>query len=58
MTLLPSQIRARPMLRKRRYVEAIEPFTQSGKLGAVHFQFAPWVVTTQTVVHTSNTARI
>jgi uncharacterized protein YecE (DUF72 family) len=28
----------------RRYIEAIEPLKRSGKLGAVHFQFAPWVV--------------
>jgi uncharacterized protein YecE (DUF72 family) len=28
----------------RRYVEAIEPLRHAGKLGAVHFQFAPWVV--------------
>lgn len=28
----------------RRYIEAIDPLRQSGKLGAVHFQFAPWVV--------------
>jgi uncharacterized protein YecE (DUF72 family) len=28
----------------RRYLEAIEPLREAGKLGAVHFQFAPWVV--------------
>ncbi|ASW04336.1 DUF72 domain-containing protein [Paraburkholderia aromaticivorans] len=28
----------------RRYIEAIEPLRRAGKLGAVHFQFAPWVV--------------
>jgi uncharacterized protein YecE (DUF72 family) len=28
----------------RRYIEAIAPLRRSGKLGAVHFQFAPWVV--------------
>ncbi|OXC79338.1 DUF72 domain-containing protein [Caballeronia sordidicola] len=28
----------------RRYIDAIEPLRRSGKLGAVHFQFAPWVV--------------
>jgi uncharacterized protein YecE (DUF72 family) len=28
----------------RRYIEAIDPLRRSGKLGAVHFQFAPWVV--------------
>ncbi|QCP54491.1 DUF72 domain-containing protein [Trinickia violacea] len=28
----------------RRYREAIEPLHEAGKLGAVHFQFAPWIV--------------
>jgi len=28
----------------RRYIEALGPLRQAGKLGAVHFQFAPWVV--------------
>jgi len=28
----------------RRYREAIAPLQSAGKLGAVHFQFAPWVV--------------
>ena len=28
----------------RRYLEAIEPLRSAGKLGAVHFQFAPWVI--------------
>lgn len=28
----------------RRYIEAIKPLKQAGKLGAVHFQFAPWVI--------------
>ena len=28
----------------RRYLEAIEPLRTAGKLGAVHFQFAPWMV--------------
>ena len=28
----------------RRYKEAIEPLRVAGKLGAVHFQFAPWVI--------------
>jgi uncharacterized protein YecE (DUF72 family) len=28
----------------RRYVDAIEPLREAGKLGAVHFQFAPWMV--------------
>ncbi|KLU23861.1 hypothetical protein EOS_23250 [Caballeronia mineralivorans PML1(12)] len=27
-----------------RYLEAIEPLRAAGKLGAVHFQFAPWVI--------------
>lgn len=27
----------------RRYIEAIRPLQAAGKLGAVHFQFAPWV---------------
>jgi uncharacterized protein YecE (DUF72 family) len=28
----------------RRYLEAIEPLRAAGKLGAVHFQFAPWMI--------------
>lgn len=28
----------------RRYIEAIKPLKDAGKLGAVHFQFAPWVI--------------
>lgn len=28
----------------RRYIEAIMPLRDAGKLGAVHFQFAPWVL--------------
>jgi uncharacterized protein YecE (DUF72 family) len=28
----------------RRFSEALEPLRQAGKLGAVHFQFAPWVL--------------
>lgn len=27
----------------RRYREAVEPMRAAGKLGAVHFQFAPWI---------------
>jgi len=27
----------------RQYREGIEPLKRSGKLAAVHFQFAPWV---------------
>lgn len=30
----------------RRYREAIEPLRRAGKLGVVHFQFAPWVTRT------------
>jgi len=29
----------------RRYFEAIEPLRAAGKLGAVHFQFPPWITT-------------
>ena len=28
----------------RRFIEALEPLRQCGKLGAVHFQFAPWML--------------
>jgi uncharacterized protein YecE (DUF72 family) len=28
----------------RRFVEALAPLKAAGKLGAVHFQFAPWVI--------------
>jgi uncharacterized protein YecE (DUF72 family) len=28
----------------RRFSEALEPLRQAGKLGAVHFQFAPWIL--------------
>jgi uncharacterized protein YecE (DUF72 family) len=28
----------------RRFSEALEPLRQAGKLGAVHFQFAPWLI--------------
>ncbi|MEJ5990229.1 DUF72 domain-containing protein [Ramlibacter sp. PS3R-8] len=28
----------------RRFIEALEPLKRAGKLGAVHFQFAPWVL--------------
>jgi uncharacterized protein YecE (DUF72 family) len=28
----------------RRFSEALEPLRQAGKLGAVHFQFAPWLL--------------
>ena len=28
----------------RRYLEAIEPLREAGRLGAVHFQFAPWML--------------
>jgi uncharacterized protein YecE (DUF72 family) len=28
----------------RRFIDALAPLRQAGKLGAVHFQFAPWVL--------------
>ena len=28
----------------RRFIEALEPLRTAGKLGAVHFQFAPWLL--------------
>jgi uncharacterized protein YecE (DUF72 family) len=28
----------------RRFIEALAPLKQTGKLGAVHFQFAPWLI--------------
>ena len=28
----------------RRFIEALAPLKQAGKLGAVHFQFAPWLL--------------
>jgi uncharacterized protein YecE (DUF72 family) len=28
----------------RRFIEALAPLKDAGKLGAVHFQFAPWVI--------------
>jgi uncharacterized protein YecE (DUF72 family) len=28
----------------RRFIEALAPLKNAGKLGAVHFQFAPWVI--------------
>lgn len=31
----------------RRFIEALAPLHQAGKLTAVHFQFAPWVATTR-----------
>lgn len=37
---MPEEIRAELW---RRYFEAIAPLADAGKLGAVHFQFAPWV---------------
>lgn len=37
---LPEEIKAELW---RRFLEAIEPLKASGKLRAVHFQFAPWV---------------
>jgi uncharacterized protein YecE (DUF72 family) len=37
----PSEIRGELW---RRFSEALEPLRQAGKLGAVHFQFAPWLL--------------
>ena len=37
---MPDDIRAELW---RRYFEAIAPLQDAGKLGAVHFQFAPWI---------------
>src|SRR5205085_622642 len=28
----------------RRFIEALAPLKDAGKLGAVHFQFAPWLL--------------
>jgi uncharacterized protein YecE (DUF72 family) len=38
---LPEEIRAELW---RRFIAALAPLRAAGKLGAVHFQFAPWVV--------------
>lgn len=38
---LPAEIRGELW---RRFIEALVPLRAAGKLGAVHFQFAPWVV--------------
>lgn len=38
---LPAEIRDELW---RRFIEALEPLRAAGKLGAVHFQFAPWVM--------------
>jgi uncharacterized protein YecE (DUF72 family) len=38
---LPAEIRAELW---RRFIEALAPLRAAGKLGAVHFQFAPWVM--------------
>ena len=38
---LPAEIRDELW---RRFIEALEPLRQAGKLGAVHFQFAPWLL--------------
>jgi uncharacterized protein YecE (DUF72 family) len=38
---LPQEIRAELW---RRFIEALAPLREAGKLGAVHFQFAPWVI--------------
>ncbi|WP_246288258.1 DUF72 domain-containing protein [Achromobacter pestifer] len=31
----------------RRFIDAVAPLKDAGKLGAVHFQFAPWVASTR-----------
>jgi uncharacterized protein YecE (DUF72 family) len=38
---VPAEIRSELW---RRFSEALEPLRQAGKLGAVHFQFAPWLL--------------
>jgi uncharacterized protein YecE (DUF72 family) len=38
---MPAEIRGELW---RRFSEALEPLRQAGKLGAVHFQFAPWLL--------------
>ena len=38
---VPAEIRAELW---RRFTEALAPLKDAGKLGAVHFQFAPWVI--------------
>lgn len=38
---LPAEVRAELW---RRFIDALAPLRAAGKLGAVHFQFAPWVV--------------
>ena len=38
---LPAEIRDELW---RRFIEALQPLQQAGKLGAVHFQFAPWLL--------------
>ena len=38
---MPAEIRGELW---RRFSEALEPLRQAGKLGAVHFQFAPWML--------------
>jgi uncharacterized protein YecE (DUF72 family) len=38
---LPAEIRDELW---RRFIEALQPLKAAGKLGAVHFQFAPWVL--------------
>ena len=38
---LPAEIQAELW---RRFVEALAPLREAGKLGAVHFQFAPWML--------------
>jgi uncharacterized protein YecE (DUF72 family) len=43
----------------RRYLEAIEPLRAAGKLGAVHFQFAPWITSSsEGVAHVEHCADV
>lgn len=40
----------------QRLQEALEPLRASGKLGMVHFQFAPWVISDRAAMPTSRRA--
>jgi uncharacterized protein YecE (DUF72 family) len=43
----------------RRYLEAIEPLRAAGKLGVVHFQFAPWITSgSEGVAHVEHCADV
>lgn len=51
---LPAEIRDEMW---RRYLEALEPLRQTGRLGAVLFQFAPWITSApQDVAHVDECA--